>query len=66
MEPKVPNTKASLSLAMIRFGVFMSLLTCTQGVSAQHVLWGVYRQHVVELHVNETWCPEGVARSDRM
>lgn len=30
MDPKVPRTKASLSLAMMRFGVFMSLLTCTQ------------------------------------
>ena len=30
MDPKVPRTKASLSLAMMRVGVFMSLLTCTQ------------------------------------
>ena len=40
MDPKVPKTKATLSLAIIRFGVFMSLLTCTQVIRifAQYVL----------------------------
>ena len=28
MDPKVPRTKANLSFATMRFGVFMPLLTC--------------------------------------